>query len=148
MLQEFFAKLFRSRELSDDDLLDAYGAVLETAELYEALSRLPAPKARIKAAILGRAKVAIEEEKKALLVAYLALANFQDSTLSGVSMADAKAAAEKSGDDLVQAVLKLGPNIKNMEVLNNLVTFERRILAQEWEQAEVFNILNRKTAHQ
>ena len=136
MLQKFFARLSATKQWSDDEILDSYGAVLESAEMYEPISKLPASKARIKGVILNRAGKATEAEMHSLLVAYLSLARFQDSTLSGVSLNDAKSASRKTGDDLVKADLQMGPQIKSMGILNDLVALERRVLAEEWEQAE------------
>ncbi|MBZ0140843.1 MAG: hypothetical protein K8H87_13885 [Pseudorhodoplanes sp.] len=145
MAVRFLRSLFGSRDLSDDDVLDAYGALLEAAELFEPISKLPAPKARIKAAIVSRAKVATDSERNDLLVAYLALAKFQDTSLAGVSAHDLQQAKDNS--DPVEAVLALGPKIKAVSVLTELVNFERKVLAEEWEQAEVARILTSPIAH-
>jgi hypothetical protein len=135
MLKSLLSKFSTPRDLSDDDILDVYGELLENLGMVEPVSKLPAPKARIKAALLNRAKLANDQEMQALMVAYLCLAQFQDTTLGTINPPTSAEIKQMNGDQLADVVLKMGPQIQNTKIIEPMVTLERRVLAEEWDQA-------------
>jgi hypothetical protein len=122
------------------DLIDAYGSVLEKySGLLEPEEALPASKEDLKSAILLEAFSAkafkSPEYMNALTASFLSLANFQKGLpKKGLKISSRLAdASKKSDEELVDAVLAMGPTFGSVQYMSEHVATERQMLAAQWE---------------
>jgi hypothetical protein len=124
------------------DLIDAYGEVLEKYPgLLEPISVLPASKIDIKNAILDAAfsprALKDKEYANALLVSFIALANFQHCAPS-LSKTVSKYKNAMKIDDLdflVDSTSNPKSEFVEMGKFESTVRAERTLLGQEWKSA-------------
>lgn len=128
---------------SEGDLIDAYALILESAEMIEPLDRLPAPKSEIKRALLDWAARLPESKRESVLVAYLSLAQFQDTTLPTLSQSQLSKLAGKPLKEMSDGIHDLESAFRNNAVLTEQVNLERRVLAAEWTAGLALRLMDR-----
>ncbi len=123
------------------DLVEAFGEVLEKHNTdCEPIEVLPASKEKLKEAILVEALSvrALKDPNymQALMVSFLSLAHFQKGLpKGGLQFTERLAAAsKKTGDDLVEAVIEMGPTLGARNALSDFVNNERQQLGEVWQK--------------
>jgi hypothetical protein len=135
LLNHVKSKLPLAWRASKRDLLDHYGEILESAGMFEDISKLPAPKAAIKKELILFAKCSQPTVQRDIYSAYLSLAIFQDLNLEPVRSSNIEALRDLSGESLVEALVGMKDNIEANSVMTDVVNAERRALALEWQRA-------------